>query len=762
MFLKKKLTKFSQTNKLMHVKIPFKLKVLLIILSLLVFFASGTVIWKILLLEEEINESTLSYVSDVSVQLAKDIDNRLAKDIRDLKVICDSIIESKESNYNELKDLLERKSKLFDFSSIIIADTKNRVFETRTLSQDIYSLSGIQASLNGHNSVTFLDEQSILYSIPIFYQEKVIGVLGGIRDKKNMQALIQSENFFEQGLSCIVDKEGKVIISPTELEPFMQLDKIFQDNPSSKTTQDIFEMKKNMKSLQSGRFHFTAVDGTDLVISYNPLNSYDWVLLTLIPSDIITSQINSYMSQTFIVIIGIVILLISILLILFMSQKSHYKQMEKVVFIDNITGGMNNIAFRLKCESLIPNSPPNTYSVILFDVKKFKLINEQFGSEQGNNVLCKIMHILQVCCKEKGFVARADADNFFVCLNESKPDVILHVIDKVLKKVDEEVVLFNQNRTIPIHFVLQSGVYIVDDPSLDITIIQDRAKLACQNRSPLEDRICKFYDISIMKEWEKELELNGLFENSLQNHDFHLYLQPKVYTRDNKVGAAEALVRWHHPHKGMIFPSDFIPVFEENGNICKLDVYVFEEICKVISCWKKSGKEILPISVNLSRQHFQRPNCLKVFADIAKRYQIPEKTIELELTESIFFDDQGIENVKDYIKEMHRLGFLCSLDDFGAGYSSLGLLMEFDVDAIKLDRKFFKDINNPKVKDVITSTVELSHKIDISVVAEGIETFEQLKFIKEVHCDMIQGYFYSKPLPIEEFESWIEKYNQKD
>ncbi|MFQ8704722.1 MAG: hypothetical protein ACLR9T_01560 [Thomasclavelia sp.] len=138
MFLKKKLTKFSQTNKLMHVKIPFKLKVLLIILSLLVFFASGTVIWKILLLEEEINESTLSYVSDVSVQLAKDIDNRLAKDIRDLKVICDSIIESKESNYNELKDLLERKSKLFDFSSIIIADTKNRVFETRTLSQDIY------------------------------------------------------------------------------------------------------------------------------------------------------------------------------------------------------------------------------------------------------------------------------------------------------------------------------------------------------------------------------------------------------------------------------------------------------------------------------------------------------------------------------------------------------------------------------------------------------------------------------------------------
>lgn len=754
--------KFSQTNKITRVKISSKLKILLIILSILVFVASSTVISRILLLKEEVNERTLSYVSDVSAQLAKDIDNRLAKDIMNLKVIYDSILDVKQSNDDELKELLERKSQLFDFSSIVVIDTENQVFQTKPLSQDIYNLSGIQASLNGHNSVTFLDKQSILYSIPILYNGKVAGALGGIRDKKNMQTLIQSGSFFEQGLSCIVDKEGKVIISPTELEPFMQLDRIFQEEPGSKTTQDIHQMKKNMKDLQSGGFQFTAVDGTDLVMSYNPLNSYDWVLLTLLPSDIISSQINSYMNQTFIVIIGVVILLISILLALFMSQSSHYKQMEKIIFVDNITGGMNNLAFRLKCESLIPNSPPNTYSVVLFNIKKFKLINEQFGSEQGNNVLRKIMDILKESCINNGFAAHADADNFYLCLNENKHDQILLIIDFILKKVDEEVTLFNRNRTIPIHFVLQSGVYIIDDPSLDITIIQDRAKAACQNRSLLEDRICKFYDTSIMKQWEKELELNGLFESSLRNHDFQIYLQPKVYTNNNKIGAAEALVRWYHPHKGMIFPSDFIPLFEANGNICKLDIYVFEEVCKIISHWEKSGKELLPISVNLSRQHFQRPNCLKVFADIASKYQIPEKIIELELTESIFFDDQGIESVKDYIKEMHHLGFLCSLDDFGAGYSSLGLLMEFDVDAIKLDRKFFKDIKNPKVKDVVASTVELSQKIGISTIAEGIETPEQLEFIKEVRCDMVQGYIYSKPLPATDFELWVQKHTKKN
>lgn len=192
-----------------------------------------------------------------------------------------------------------------------------------------------------------------------------------------------------------------------------------------------------------------------------------------------------------------------------------------------------------------------------------------------------------------------------------------------------------------------------------------------------------FYDAAFTQRLQKERDLNALFEGSLENGDFQVYLQPKVWVENGSLGGAEALVRWNHPRRGMIYPSDFIPLFEKNGKICRLDFYVFEEVCRAIHRWARNGMRLFPVSVNLSRQHFDDPEVLLKFKDIADRYEIPAGLLELELTESIFFDDQRIENVKHQIRKMHRLGFRCSLDDFGAGYSSLGLLMEFDVDAVQ-------------------------------------------------------------------------------
>lgn len=174
-----------------------------------------------------------------------------------------------------------------------------------------------------------------------------------------------------------------------------------------------------------------------------------------------------------------------------------------------------------------------------------------------------------------------------------------------------------------------------------------------------------------------------------------------------------------------------------------------------------SGQRPYPISVNLSRQHFRNPNFFTQFAEIAKQYQIPARMIELELTEAIFFDEKGIEAVKKHIAEMHRLGFLCSLDDFGIAYSSLSLLTEFDIDVIKLDHRFSKNIRSNKTKDLIASVIGFAHKSGMLIVAEGIETQEQLAFLKSVNCDMIQGYIYAKPFPSSEFEEWL-KHRKKE
>lgn len=220
-----------------------------------------------------------------------------------------------------------------------------------------------------------------------------------------------------------------------------------------------------------------------------------------------------------------------------------------------------------------------------------------------------------------------------------------------------------------------------------------------------------------------------MFEESLRCHEFQVYLQPKVSPKSGEAVGAEALVRWQHSEKGVIFPSDFIPLFEKNGKICRLDMYIFEEVCALMAKWENMGRRQIPVSVNLSRQHFRKPDFLSEFSAIAERCKVRKELLEFELTESIFLDEEQIDVVKDSIRRMHELGFRCSLD-----------------------RLFFLDMHSEKARDVIACLMELAKKLNVETVAEGIEEPEQVEYLRRVNCDMIQGYVYSKPIPADEFE----------
>lgn len=298
---------------------------------------------------------------------------------------------------------------------------------------------------------------------------------------------------------------------------------------------------------------------------------------------------------------------------------------------------------------------------------------------------------------------------------------------------------------------LEIGVCVIDDPALPVEIIQARAHAACKFNQGAE---YAFYDAVILKQMNREQELNLLFDEAIRNHDFLVYLQPKINLAKQQLGGAEALIRWQIPQAGLLSPAEFMPLFERNGKIRQLDLYMFEQVCIIMRKWILQGKELIPVSVNLSRQHFYEADFLYTFDAIAEKYQIPRNFLEFELTESIFLNPDQIHLVKNGILKMHELGFKCSLDDFGSGYSSLGLLKEFEVDALKLDRIFFLDIENKKAKDVIGCLIDLAKKLHVAIVAEGIEDIQQADYLKQLHCDFIQGYVYSKPLPVDEFEQW--------
>lgn len=716
------------------------------IVSFILIIVIAIMLWNTSGLKTVLENHTDSYVKEVSYQLTGEISARLQANKAMLEQLADAMPHLFEDE--NVEEYLKIKKEETVFDGLIVIDKDKNYISSDAVIPDLKDFPEIAASFEGASELTYVEGQSLLFTTPIYFNDQVEGVLAGIRDKENMQKLIQPHSFSGSGLSCIIDSTGQVVISATDHKPFLQLEDIFKRGDKQETIESIVKMQEDIIHMESGAFHFTASDNSRLIMAYHPLGVQDWVLLTLVPANLISGETDEYVLKMFLIMSGLIAVFFMFLVIILRFYRKNRKWLEKIAFTDPLTGGLNNAAFKVKYQNLVELMKPGSYAVIMLNVKGFKLINENYGTKVGDEVLQYIYQVLSRFTEEDEFVARGEADHFFLCLKENDPTEIQQRLDEMIKTINS----FSAIVDIQYHLSFFQGACLITEPGTDITILQDRARIAYQMQG--SSTACAFYSSELIQELKKEQQLNELFEQSLANHDFQVYLQPKVRLIDGMVGSAEALVRWIHPKYGVIYPSDFIPLFEKNDNILKLDFYVFEEVCKLIQRWQDEGKTLLPISVNLSRVHFKDLSFLRAFSKLKESYQIPDGIIEFELTESVFFGHKQIDPVINIIRQMHKCGFLCSLDDFGFGFSSLVLLKEFDVDVIKLDRQFFVDISNPKTKNIIAGVVELAKKLGVEIVAEGIETEEQLRFLKSLRCDMVQGYIYSKPLPIAEFEVW--------
>lgn len=400
--------------------------------------------------------------------------------------------------------------------------------------------------------------------------------------------------------------------------------------------------------------------------------------------------------------------LISLVYAIKMRVDKHREGIEKMLLVDEVTGGDSRAAFYIKMDEAVKNNSPNTYTVALLNVRNFKLINNNFGFLEGDKILKNIYY----------------------------------EIEKHLNKGEWE---YSSKYSVQFAF----GLALVEDTSMDYRTIMNYARFSCSNYK--KTREFKNYS-KIVEELSRENRLNYMFENSLKNGEFKVYLQPKMNIKNNRCRGAEALVRWIHPEEGMISPGEFIGLFEENDKIIELDFYVFEEVCKIIKSWIDNDKNVVPISVNLSRKHLKNTVFIDKFVDIKNKYSVPDGLIEFEILESVALDDEKINILISILNKIHQNGFLCSLDDFGSGYSLLSVLSELRVDTIKLDRKFFRDFEDERSKNVIESFINVCERINTKVVAEGIESKEQLDYLRKVNCELVQGFIFSKPIDVESFE----------
>ena len=437
--------------------------------------------------------------------------------------------------------------------------------------------------------------------------------------------------------------------------------------------------------------------------------------------------------------------LISLVYAIKMRVDKHREGIEKMLLVDEVTGGDSRAAFYIKMDEAVKNNPPNSYTVALLNVRNFKLINNNFGFLEGDKILKNIYYEIEKHLNKGEFLCRSEIDNFFICMKENDEEIIKRRLKEI--EIDINKCEWEYSSKYSIQFAF--GLALVEDTSMDHRTIMNYARFSCSNYK--KTREFKNYS-KIVEELSRENRLNYMFENSLKNGEFKVYLQPKMNIKNNRCQGAEALVRWIHPEEGMISPGEFIGLFEENDKIIELDFYVFEEVCKIIKSWIDNDKNVVPISVNLSRKHLKNTVFIDKFVDIKNKYSVPDGLIEFEILESVALDDEKINILISILDKIHQNGFLCSLDDFGSGYSLLSVLSELRVDTIKLDRKFFRDFEDERSKNVIESFINVCERINTKVVAEGIESKEQLDYLRKVNCELVQGFIFSKPIDVESFE----------
>lgn len=436
------------------------------------------------------------------------------------------------------------------------------------------------------------------------------------------------------------------------------------------------------------------------------------------------------------------------------SQISMYEKMQNILEHDKLTGLYNREKMFECTRQMIDEHSEYQFIFIRIDIDRFALFNTSFGEQEGNKLLTFLGGSVAKTAENYGFCTygRMNADVFCACfLYNGNQESIIADIDELQK-------CLTAYRS---DYRLESstGVCIIDDLSLSIDEYYFRASLAAQKcKHRIESHIA-FYDSSTGKKIATEINITNDMQTALDQKQFVVYLQPKVNLTTESICGAEALVRWIHPKKGLISPGEFIPIFESNGFISKVDYYVWEETCRMLRDWQQAGKKPFPISVNISRISLYNPKLTSLMTNLVNKYQISPSLLQLEVTESAYMSNPKL--MEATINSLHESGFTILMDDFGSGYSSLNTLKTITVDILKIDMKFLPvkdEIERGEI--ILTSVIKMASWLGMGVIVEGVETRQQRDFLEGVGCDCIQGYFYSKPIPVAEYE---EKYiNERD
>ncbi|MCR5233375.1 MAG: EAL domain-containing protein [Lachnospiraceae bacterium] len=424
-------------------------------------------------------------------------------------------------------------------------------------------------------------------------------------------------------------------------------------------------------------------------------------------------------------------------------------EMEYRADYDSVTGLHNAETFYQFVENYVHLHEDENMAIVSVDIDKFRLINDRYGIDTGNKCLSILGSLIKEVLPKSLDACRYQADVFNVMITYESESQILDFMTLLSDKV-------RNNEDLPVQMSLLYGIYKIVDINIPARLMCDRARAVKKQMKGTAISNYAVYDDVIRLKMREQAEIENEMELALEKREFEMFLQPQINISTGKICGAEALVRWRHPIKGILVPSHFLSLFEDNGFITKLDLYIWKEACKYIVNLQERGI-MLPISVNVSRRHIGQTDIVKILPELVGKYGFENRYLEVEITENLFIED--VEELFDDMARLKSMGFRILMDDFGSGYSSLNMLRTAPVDTMKIDRYFLDEImSTERGRIIVESSVRMAKELGLEVIAEGVETKEQLDFLASINCDIAQGYYYSRPIPVGEFEEFLKNY----
>ncbi len=658
------------------------------------------------------------------------IDERIKKYYETLQNV-NAVASLKRDSKDEVdEDIRSVNHALEDFSLIGAVTPQGKMIYGDKAPYDI--LPVLQQSMRGYAKIQYYCSgifEHVIVSIPCWRDGKVCGAVYGILNSRAMN-----------GLFCHEDSDGVVFAASRHS---WQLGVGGMSVEQQGAVHTFFNDEKHWDNLSQKLYYndygieaFSANGKNWYMVSVAVPELDGWYVYRLMPAWMVDTPIHDVLYLVLVASMVLAVLFWLAMWTLDSNRRENRDKLVKLAYIDDLTGLYNYAGMRRKWHTR--GRKPVT--IFIVDFNSFSALNMIMGNEYGDIVLKKTAEILSNGVKQGEMVCRVTADRFAILMNG---DGAVERVQELLAEVRDSVKEYT--------IVLSAGASVAEEGG-HLNEAYERAITALKYAKQGSNTIVS-YDQKMYEEQQMRKRLEEEFDNALERRELKLYLQAKHNLQSDDWAGSEALVRWQHPELGMIPPYQFVPLLEATGDIKRLDLYMLKEACRLIRRWMDMGRVVHPISVNVSRAHFASRELVKNICTIADSFNVPHNLLELEITESAFFDDAAI--MMDRLHELSKAGFRLSIDDFGTGYSSLSMLEQIPADVLKLDRNFVLGWERNHNNSLISNVVRLAKDFGMTTVIEGVETEEQAAMARESGCDVVQGWLYAKAEPVDAYEKRV-------